>query len=168
VLVADNNRDSADALTMLLRDWGYESASVYDGAATLAAAQTFRPDVCLIDWDMPGQSGLAVAQRLRAQAGRRPLVLFAVTAGADARTCEHLTAEGFDHVYAKPVNQAALSAALRLLCQTLRTLGDQAQANAGRAQELLTLTLELVRQGRLEVDKARQALGRAPRNGAGA
>src|SRR5690606_21907465 len=49
VLLADDNRDAADSLKLLLAMAGYEVRTVHDGHSALAAAAQFRPDVALLD-----------------------------------------------------------------------------------------------------------------------
>ena len=65
VLVVDDDCDTADSLTVLLRLWGHEVWSAYGGAAALELATEVRPDVVLLDVAMPRMSGCEVAQRLR-------------------------------------------------------------------------------------------------------
>jgi CheY-like chemotaxis protein len=78
VLVADDCRDTADMFALLLTTWGHEAEAAYDGAEALAKAEAARPDVALLDLDMPGMSGGEVARRLRAGQSGRPW-LVAVT-----------------------------------------------------------------------------------------
>ncbi len=53
VLVVDDNRDGADTLALLVQTWGYETATAYGGATALELADTFRPDVILLNLAMP-------------------------------------------------------------------------------------------------------------------
>jgi CheY-like chemotaxis protein len=68
VLVVDDNHDAADSLAILLRLWGYEVWVAYDGVAGLGAARHFRPQVALLDIQMPRMHGGEVARRLRCAA----------------------------------------------------------------------------------------------------
>ncbi|HEX5269577.1 MAG TPA: ATP-binding protein, partial [Gemmataceae bacterium] len=65
ILVVDDNKDSADTLAHLLTLLGHEARTAYDGEAALEAAPLFRPEVVLLDLNLPGLSGLEVARRLR-------------------------------------------------------------------------------------------------------
>jgi PleD family two-component response regulator len=49
VLVADDNRDAADSLSILVKRWGHDVRQTYDGAAALEMAFAYRPDVLLLD-----------------------------------------------------------------------------------------------------------------------
>ena len=65
ILVADDNRDSAETLAMLLRVDGHEVMIAHDGSAALAAFGGFAPDIVLLDIGMPGPNGYEVAQKIR-------------------------------------------------------------------------------------------------------
>src|SRR5262245_39630515 len=78
VLVADDCRDTAETFAILATAWGHEAEVAYDGASALARAEALRPDVVLLDIDMPGLTGPEVARQLRA-AGGPPPWLVAVT-----------------------------------------------------------------------------------------
>jgi PleD family two-component response regulator len=80
VLVADDNRDAADSLAILMQMEHYDVEVCYDGASVIPAAEKVKPDACLLDVKMPGMDGWEVARRLRGMFGNRTLLLLAVTA----------------------------------------------------------------------------------------
>jgi CheY-like chemotaxis protein len=104
VLVVDDNRDAADTLAELLRLYGADVRVCYGGEAAAREAEGFRPDVGLFDVNMPGVDGCELARRVRAGAGKRPLLLVAVTGvstdSAWRRTCE----AGFQKHLTKPAD----------------------------------------------------------------
>jgi CheY-like chemotaxis protein len=102
VLVADDVRDAADSLCLLLRAWGYEPLAAYDGPSALRAAPTFRPDVFILDLAMPGLDGLELARRLRAAPEFARALLIALSGYAKGQDAEAARAAGFDHHLAKP------------------------------------------------------------------
>ena len=57
VLVADDNIDAAQALSMLLEMVGHEVRMVHDGPAVLKAVDDFEPAVILLDIGLPGMDG---------------------------------------------------------------------------------------------------------------
>ena len=74
VLVIDDNRDSADSATDVLRLLGNQVECAYDGEAGVAVARRLRPHIILLDLAMPGMDGFEARRRLRdAEAAHRPL-----------------------------------------------------------------------------------------------
>jgi len=65
ILLVDDQIDAADIAAMLLRHIGQDVLQVYDGESALEMAREFVPDIVVLDFDMPGLSGLDVAQPLR-------------------------------------------------------------------------------------------------------
>jgi PAS domain S-box-containing protein len=112
VLVADDNRDAADTLGMLLELLGHEARIVYDGAAALREAGTYCPDVAFLDIGMPELDGYEVARRLRAQPANRGMVLVALTGWGQASDRERSRQAGFDQHLVKPLAPEALQAVL--------------------------------------------------------
>ncbi len=112
VLCVDDNRDVADSEAVLLEMSGYEVAVCYDGPSALAEALRFSPDVCLVDYNMPGMNGCEVARHLRAWRRGRPIYLIAVTAHGSEQVRRLTAAAGFDLHLVKPVDWDELSAVL--------------------------------------------------------
>ena len=67
VLVADDNKDAAESLAMLLELAGHEVRVVHDGRAALSLAHTFRPEVAFLDIGMPQLNGHGPPTALRLQ-----------------------------------------------------------------------------------------------------
>jgi PAS domain S-box-containing protein len=108
VLIADDNRDAADSLALLLRIEGHEVEVVHDGAQALASIERSRPDVALLDIGMPRVDGYAVARQVRTTHSSRTLTLIAVTGwGQDADKSRAVEA-GFDLHFTKPVEPEKL------------------------------------------------------------
>jgi DNA-binding response OmpR family regulator len=127
VLIADDDRDTATTLAMLLRDEGNEVHTTLRGDEVLEACRLLRPDVVVMDINMPGMSGYAVARELRERHGTLAPLLVAIS-GVWTRTSDRLlgTAVGFDHFLMKPCEPREL---LQLI-EPLRTGGTQ-QTRAG-------------------------------------
>lgn len=111
ILVVDDSRDNAETLALMLRLEGHDVEAVYSGAEALTAFAAHAPDVALLDLDMPGLNGLAVARSMRANA-HRPLTLIAVTGWGRTEDREASRRAGFNLHYTKPVDPERLSAAL--------------------------------------------------------
>jgi CheY-like chemotaxis protein len=114
VLIADDNRDSAETLAMLLRVDGHEVAIAHDGSAALATFGGFAPDVVLLDIGMPGANGYEVAQRIRHSRPGAHIKLIAITGWGQESDKERAFAAGFDHHLTKPVDPRQLNALLEL------------------------------------------------------
>jgi CheY-like chemotaxis protein len=104
VLVVDDNEDAATSLSFLLTTAGYQVQTCFDGPSALAVAETFDPDVCILDINMPGMDGYELAQRLRAAHPEHPPVLATVTAYGDRLHLERATDAGFDLHFTKPAD----------------------------------------------------------------
>lgn len=108
VLVVDDNVDAADSLAILLRLQGHDVRMAHDGLEALQVAESFRPEVVVLDIGLPKLNGYEVARALRAEPWGREPVLIAVT-GWGHETDRRRSAEaGFDHHLVKPVDPAAL------------------------------------------------------------
>ena len=107
VLVVDDVADSADSLVELLDLWGCEACAAHDGVSALHAAQSFQPQVVLLDIGMPGMDGNEVARRLRAAHGAS-VFLIALTGYGQVQDREATHAAGFDAHMVKPVDLAEL------------------------------------------------------------
>jgi PAS domain S-box-containing protein len=108
IAVVDDNRDAATSLAMLLELMGNTARIALDGAAALALAEEFRPDVVLLDIGLPGLNGYAVARAIRATEWGRSTLLVAVTGWGQSGDRERATDAGFDHHLVKPVDPHAL------------------------------------------------------------
>ena len=101
ILIADDNRDWADGLALLLKDQGYEVRSVYDGREAVEAAREFKPHVVILDVAMPKMTGYEAGRVFSKEApGERPVTI-AITGWP--RESGKLDAEiaGFDHYLGK-------------------------------------------------------------------
>jgi CheY-like chemotaxis protein len=98
----------------------HEVRTAFDGAAAFAAAESFRPDVALLDVGMPKASGHAVAQRIRARPWGARMVLVAQTGWGHEEDRRRTLAAGFDHHLVKPVSPESLAELLASLDVTAR------------------------------------------------
>jgi CheY-like chemotaxis protein len=119
VLCVDDNRDAAVSLAELFELVGFDSRFACDGESGLREALDFRPDVCVLDINMPGLDGCELADRLR-QAFGRNVVLIAVTGVANWQQCQRIAAAGFDMRLTKPADPDVL---IQLLAAAERRKG---------------------------------------------
>ena len=117
VLVADDVRDSADTVALLLAERGYETRAVYDGNAVLALAEKWQPRCAVLDLSLPGMSGFDCARQLRQRFGAN-IRLLAYTGWGGAVDHDKALEAGFDAVVVKPADAADL---IRLVDETTET-----------------------------------------------
>ena len=112
ILIVDDNLDAADSLALLLQLDGHDTQAVYGSKAALERAQTYRPDVVLLDIGLPEMNGYEVARRLRELPGLERVRLIALTGYGQAEDQARAQAAGFDAHLMKPVEPEALQQAL--------------------------------------------------------
>lgn len=110
VLVVDDNRDSADSATDILRLLGNRVETAYDGPSAVVAAQRFQPQVVMLDLAMPGMDGFEARRQLRAQPGLGQSFMIAMTGFGNEDDKRRTRAAGFDAHLTKPVELDALIA----------------------------------------------------------
>ena len=128
VLVADDNRDAAESLGLVLRFMGYEVSIAYSGAEALAVGAEQRPRAAIIDIGMPGMSGHEVARRMRREAWGRHAVLVALTGWGQDTDKQAARAAGFDEHLTKPVDPDAVEAVITKLLGGGATPADDSEA----------------------------------------
>jgi signal transduction histidine kinase/CheY-like chemotaxis protein len=112
ILVIDDNRESADTMAMLLRVFGHEVRTAYDGPTALDLARRQPPEVVLCDVGMPGMSGLEVARRLRHDLGLRDMLLVALSGYGEEGDRRRSEEAGFNAHMVKPIGLDTLQALL--------------------------------------------------------
>lgn len=94
VLVAEDDDDITSLVRAVLEDAGYSTASTF-GVDTLTAVRKQKPDVLLLDYQMPGMDGIAIAQALHADPATQSVPIIAMTAaGRTALVCQEMDADG--------------------------------------------------------------------------
>jgi CheY-like chemotaxis protein len=104
VLVVDDSRDSAMALSMLIRMRGCEVRTALRGQEGLRIAEEFLPEVVFLDIGMPGMSGLEVAEQIRCAGFGKSMTLIALSGWGQAEDQEKSKKAGFDEHLVKPAN----------------------------------------------------------------
>jgi CheY-like chemotaxis protein len=112
ILLADDNRDAAESLAMLLRLDGHFVVIANDGEEALALYDANHPDIALLDIGMPRMSGYELATRIRSRPDGMQVLLIAITGWGQASDKARASAAGFDHHLTKPVDMGVLRALL--------------------------------------------------------
>jgi CheY-like chemotaxis protein len=106
IVVADDNRDFADSLAVMLRIMGCEVHAAYNGEQAVRIAEETSADIVVLDIGMPKLTGYDAARAIRERSwGKRP-VLVAVSGWGQAEDRETALGAGFDYHLTKPVNPA--------------------------------------------------------------
>jgi len=111
VLVVDDNKDAADALSTYLQMKGHHTRTAYSGSEAIQEVLAFAPDVVLLDIGLPGMNGYDVAPKIRAIDSAIQLV--ALTGYGQSEDRRRSASAGFDVHLTKPVGKEELEAALR-------------------------------------------------------
>jgi DNA-binding response OmpR family regulator len=120
VLVAEDDRGLRDVLSRGLRENGYAVDAVPDGRTAVSYLRSYDYEVAVLDWRMPGMSGLEVLQLMRRESvPTAVLMLTARDAPADRVTGLD---QGADDYLVKPFDFAELLARIRALQRRPRAL----------------------------------------------
>jgi CheY-like chemotaxis protein len=115
ILIVDDDRATADTLSLLIRTLGCEAKAVYSGQAAVDAIAAFEPDMALIDIGMPGRDGYATVAGIRQQPGGTHVILVAVTGWGRDEDKRRAYDAGFDLHVTKPMRLETLKELLGLL-----------------------------------------------------
>lgn len=113
ILVIEDTEDNRQIVRDLLDSAGLEMIEAWDGLAGVEAAARERPDLILMDIDLPGIDGYEATRRIRLQerSGRVPII--AVTSFALSGDEEKTRDAGCDDYVAKPYSPRALLAKIK-------------------------------------------------------
>ena len=115
ILIADDEPAIVDLVRFTLEDPQVRLLEAPDGAAALECALRERPDVALLDVQMPYLTGLEVCRRLRALPECAHTRIVLLTAAAQAEDRRRGLAAGADHYLTKPFSPLALLTLIRSL-----------------------------------------------------
>ena len=116
ILAVEDQEDNMQILRDLLVNAGYEMIEAENGEEALAAVATQRPDLILMDIQIPIIDGYEVTRRIKADPALRSIPIIAVTSHAIGGGEEKARAAGCDDFVAKPYSPRQL---LIKICQYL-------------------------------------------------
>ena len=108
ILIAEDNAVNRELLREILEAGDYEVIEAEDGEQALAKINAAKPDLVLLDINMPVLDGFATIRRLKQDQRFSTLPILAVTAYAMKEDRETIIAAGFDGHITKPINATAL------------------------------------------------------------
>jgi two-component system cell cycle response regulator DivK len=109
VLIVDDTPATVDLTAFVLKAAGFVVASATDSESAIVRVQLFRPDLILMDVQMPGVDGLALTRRLKIDPATRHIVVVAFTAFAMSGDEAKVRAAGCDGYIAKPFDVASFA-----------------------------------------------------------
>jgi two-component system cell cycle response regulator DivK len=113
ILVVEDQEDNRQILRDLLGSVGFEMLEATDGEAALAVAAAHRPDLILMDIQLPTLDGYEATRRIKADATLRDIPVIVVTSYALSGDEDKARAAGCDDYVTKPYSPRALLAKIR-------------------------------------------------------
>lgn len=126
ILLVDDYPDALEIWGLYLRSLGYDVITAADGLRAVEQAREHRPDVIVLDLELPGITGFEAAERLRRSPETERIPLIAATGYSHRQQLDRAHACGFDAVVIKPCDPSALVAEIERLI-------DDAQGRGGRS-----------------------------------
>jgi two-component system cell cycle response regulator DivK len=104
ILIVEDNPANMRLIRLVLREKGYKLLVATDGEEALVVAMEGKPDLIVMDIQLPKMDGLEVTRRLRLAPQFRQTPIIALTASVIERDREEIIAAGCDEYLSKPVN----------------------------------------------------------------
>lgn len=119
VLIIDDDVDLVQIMTMALKAAGHEVLSAGNPAAGMDAARAFKPDIILLDYHMPGQTGAHLFESLRRNNATAEIpILFMSGEASPEKVFGEIVESGRSRFIAKPVHMTDLQ---RIIGEMLRS-----------------------------------------------
>jgi CheY-like chemotaxis protein len=112
VLIVDDNATNLKLVRYVVEAAGYEVTTAIDAESALAALARAKPDVILMDVQLPGVDGLELTRRIKANPETAGVAIIAVTAYAMKGDREKALEAGCDDYVTKPIDTRALPAVI--------------------------------------------------------
>ena len=103
ILIVEDNEENRDALSRRLERRGFEVLMATDGAAGVEMAKTEKPDLILMDMNMPQVDGWEATRRIKAETDLQQIPVIALTAHAMAGDRERALEAGCTDYHTKPI-----------------------------------------------------------------
>jgi CheY-like chemotaxis protein len=110
ILVVDDNPVNAKLVAYLLKARGYEIRTAASAKEALQVLESFRPQLILMDLQLPGMDGLTLTRQLKADPVTRDIIVVALTAYAMKGDEEKAREAGCDGYITKPIDTRTLPA----------------------------------------------------------
>ncbi len=120
VLIVEDEDAQAEVLRYNFDREGFEVLLAGDGDEAMLAAEEQQPDLVLLDWMLPGTSGISVCQQLRARPATRALPIIMLTARSEEGDRIRGLDSGADDYVVKPFSPSELVARVRAVLRRAR------------------------------------------------
>jgi two-component system cell cycle response regulator DivK len=117
ILIVEDNEKNMKLVRDILQYHGHVTHEATTGAEGLRLAAEQRPDLILMDIQLPDIDGIEVLRRLRTQPELDAVPVLAVSASVMPEEQQHIIASGFDAFVTKPISLKAFVAAIELYLQ---------------------------------------------------
>lgn len=112
ILIVDDSQMSVRLFTALLESPDYELCVASTGLDALRACASVKPDLVLLDLNLPEMDGFEVARRLKGNEHTRDIPILAISAYGHGHATDDALGAGVDHFMAKPFSGVALREAV--------------------------------------------------------
>ncbi|MBT5013027.1 MAG: phosphate regulon transcriptional regulator PhoB [Rhodospirillaceae bacterium] len=120
ILIVEDEAPQAEMLRYNLESEGYRTALAGDGEEGLALAESLVPDLAILDWMLPGMSGVDLCRRLRANDATRAIPIVLLTARGEEDDRVRGLDSGADDFVVKPFSPREVMARVRSLLRRAR------------------------------------------------
>jgi len=140
ILVAEDEMLARMVLERCVVQWGYQLVSAANGDVAREALQARKIDICILDWNMPGMSGLDICRWLRTSlAGPLPYVIL-ITGKEQPEDIQAGYEAGADDYLVKPCDLKYLRRRIAMVEEKLRHQASWLQQAHGRKSGLASLS----------------------------
>jgi two-component system, cell cycle response regulator DivK len=108
ILIVDDNLANMKLVRVLLSSEGYDVHTALDAQQALTELRSSRPDLILMDIQLPGMDGLELTRRLKSDPATRDIKIVGLTAYAMRGDQERILAAGCDGYIPKPIDTRTL------------------------------------------------------------
>ncbi len=117
ILIVEDNEKNLKLARDVLQFSGFQTLEAGSGEAAVDLARERRPDLILMDIELPGIDGITALQQLRADADTSGIPIVALTASAMSTDRDRFDGAGFDGYISKPINIKEFPGQVRAHCE---------------------------------------------------
>lgn len=140
ILLVEDHQESRYSLQRLIERRGHEVIGVGSAEEAKRALEQDTFPFLILDWMLPGKSGLELCRELRAEPNGDEMFILLVTARADAEDLQQALAAGANDYLTKPLDIALLNVRLSVAERQIRDLAERNHARAALQESARTMT----------------------------